>query len=265
MRFATQLAIGLSIGSWIVTAEHADDRATFRARRAESAARLVVDPDVVNLDRELVTASDRHDYSYMWEWLGLPIIQMPSDVVAMQEIIWRERPDVIVETGIARGGSVILHCSVLQLIGAGRVIAVDIDIRPHNRAAIEEHPLSDRATLIEGSSIEPHVVAGIRDQIGAEDRVMVVLDSNHTHDHVLAELQLYSPLVTTGQFLVVADTVVEDLPPQEHRPRPWGPGNNPRTAVAQFLAENPGQFDVDAFTNDKLLMTSSRGGYLRRS
>lgn len=241
-----------------------DDREEFSRQQRIKADSLATDAEVQRLDRDLVAASDRHDYSYMWEWLGLPIIQMPTDVVAMQEIIWRGRPDVIVETGIARGGSVILHCSILQLIGAGRVIAVDIDIRPHNRAAIAQHPLSHRAELIEGSSIDPGVVAAISDRIRAEDRVMVVLDSNHTHDHVLSELRLYSPMVTTGQFLVVADTLVEDLPLQEHRPRPWGPGNNPKTAVAQFLAENPGQFEVDAFTNNKLLMSSSRGGYLRR-
>lgn len=247
-----------------MTAEHADDRADFRARQRECAESLADDAKVADLNRELTIASDQHGYSYVWQWLGLPIIQMPTDVVAIQEIVWRERPNVIVETGIARGGSVILHCSILQLIGAGRVIAVDIDIRPHNRAAIEEHPLSHRATLVEGSSIDPDIVATIRDQIDPADRVMVVLDSNHTHDHVLAELRLYSPMVTAGQFLVVADTVVEDLPPQEHRPRPWGPGNNPKTAVTRFLAENTGQFEVDAFSNNKLLMSSSSGGYLRR-
>lgn len=241
-----------------------DDREEFSRQQRIKADSLATDAEVQRLDRDLVAASDRHDYSYMWEWLGLPIIQMPTDVVAMQEIIWRERPDVIVETGIARGGSVILHCSILQLIGAGRVIAVDIDIRAHNRAAIAQHPLAHRAELIEGSSIDPDVVATIGDKIHAGDRVMVVLDSNHTHDHVLSELRLYSPMVTTGQFLVVADTLVEDLPLQEHRPRPWGPGNNPKTAVAQFLAENPGQFEVDALKNNKLLMSSSRGGYLRR-
>lgn len=241
-----------------------DDREDFQLQQRVKARAMADDPEVQTLDRDLVVASDRRDYSYMWHWLGLPIIQMPTDIVATQEIIWRERPDVIIETGIARGGSVILHCSIFQLIGAGRVIAVDIDIRPHNRAAIEEHPLAGRATLVEGSSIDPETVASIQDQLTSTDRVMVVLDSNHTHDHVLSELRLYAPLVTAGQFLVVADTLVEDMPLQEHRARPWGPGNNPKTAVEQFLAEQPGLFEVDDFTNDKLLMSSSRGGYLRR-
>lgn len=226
---------------------------------------MTSDPEVRSLDLALTTASDRHDYSYMWRWLGLPIIQMPTDIVLMQEIIWDNRPQVIVETGVARGGSVILHSSMLRLIGeAGKVVAIDIDIRAHNRRAIEEHPLSDRVVLIEGSSTDPAVLDEIRREIGNAQRVMVVLDSHHSHDHVLDELRLYAPLVTPGQFLVVADTLVEDLPVQKHRPRPWGPGNNPKTAVDAFLAEQPDVFDVDRFSNDKLLLTSSRGGYLRR-
>ena len=200
----------------------------------------------------------------MWRWLGLPIIQMPTDIVLMQEIIWENRPQVIVETGVARGGSVILHSSILRLLGEGKVVAVDIDIREHNRRAIEQHPCSDRVILIEGSSTDPEVLDEIRAHIGDAQRVMVVLDSHHSHEHVLDELRLYTPFVTPGQFMIVADTLVEDLPVQDHRPRPWGPGDNPKTAVDAFLAECPGVFDVDKFNNDKLLLSSSRGGYLRR-
>jgi cephalosporin hydroxylase len=168
---------------------------------------------------------------------------------------------VIVETGIARGGSLILYASILELLGEGRVIGIDIDIRSHNRESIESHPLSRRIEMYEGSSVDPSLVDKIRRDVG-DANVMVVLDSNHTHDHVLEELRLYAPLVTKGQFLIVADTVVEYLPVQEHRPRPWGPGNNPGTALTAFLKESD-RFVRDSFFNDKLLMSSSPGGYLR--
>jgi cephalosporin hydroxylase len=241
-----------------------DDRDDFLRMQHARAAEMAGDAEVRALDVALTTASDRHDYSYMWRWLGLPIIQMPTDVVLTQEIIWENRPQVIVETGVARGGSVIFHSSMLRLIGEGKVVAVDIDIRAHNRRAIEEHPLSDRVVLIEGSSTDPAVLDGIRQEIGDAQRVMVVLDSHHSHEHVLNELRLYTPLVTPGQFMIVADTLVEELPVQQHRPRPWGPGDNPKTAVDAFLAEEPGVFDIDKFSNDKLLLSSSRSGYLRR-
>lgn len=242
----------------------ADDRLEFLATQHVLAAGMSADPEVRAMDVALTTVSDRHDYSYMWRWLGLPIIQMPTDVVLMQEIIWENRPQVIVETGVARGGSVILYSSMLRLIGEGKVVAVDIDIRNHNRRAIEEHPLSDRVVLIEGSSTDSRIVDEVRREIGDAQRAMVVLDSHHSHAHVLNELRLYGPLVTPGQFMVVADTLIEDLPVQEHRPRAWGPGDNPKTAVDAFLAEVPGVFEVDEFSNDKLLLSSSRGGYLRR-
>ena len=245
-------------------ASREDDRVEFLQAQHVLAAGMSSDPEVRTLDVALTTASDRHDYSYMWTWLGLPIIQMPTDVVLMQEIIWENRPQVIVETGVARGGSVILYSSMLRLVGEGKVVAVDIDIRTHNRRAIEEHPLADRVVLIEGSSTDASVLEQIRREIGEAERVMVVLDSHHSHEHVLRELRLYSPLVTPGQFMIVADTLVEDLPIQEHRRRPWGPGDNPKTALDAFLAEEPGLFDVDKFSNEKVLLSSSRGGYLRR-
>lgn len=241
-----------------------DDRDDFLRMQHARATAMAGDAEVRALDGALTTASDRHDYSYMWRWLGLPIIQMPTDIVLMQEIIWENRPQAIIETGVARGGSVILHSSMLRLLGEGKVVAVDIDIREHNRRAIEQHPFSDRVILIEGSSTDPEVLDEIRAHIGDAQRVMVVLDSHHSHEHVLDELRLYTPFVTPGQFMIVADTLVEDLPVQDHRPRPWGPGDNPKTAVDAYLAECPGIFDVDKFSNDKLLLSSSRGGYLRR-
>jgi cephalosporin hydroxylase len=241
-----------------------DDREEFLAASRAKALEMIRDPEVARLDAELTAVSDRYDYSYMWRWLGLPIIQMPADVVVTQELIWDLRPDVIVETGVARGGSAVFHASMLQLLGHGHVVAVDIDIRPHNREAIESHPLAHRIRLIEGSSVDEEVLDRVRKEIGGAQRVMVVLDSNHTHEHVLAELNAYASVVTSGQFLVVADTLVETLPVQEHRPRPWGRGDNPKTALDAFLRERSDAFEVDEVVNGKLLLTSSRGGYLRR-
>ena len=180
----------------------------------------------------------------------------------MQEIIWETRPQVIVETGFARGGSVVLYSTILELIGEGTVVSVDIDIRDHNRRAVEEHPMGHRVRFVEGSSTEPETVARVRDLIPDDARVMVVLDSDHSHAHVLDELRLYGPLVSPGQFLVVSDTIVEDIPPQSHRPRHWGPGDNPKTALEEYLRETD-RFEPDPWFNGKLLVTSSRGGYLR--
>lgn len=240
-----------------------DDREMFQATQQVIARTMAADTDLRDLDVALTADSDRHDYSYMWRFLGVPIIQMPTDIVLMQEIIWENRPQVIVETGLARGGSAILHSAMLSLLGEGRVVAIEIDIRPHNRLTIEEHPFGNRVVLVEGSSIDPAVVQRVRDEIGDNQRVMVVLDSDHSHEHVLAELRSYAPMVTPGQFLVVADTLVEELPPQTHRVRHWGPGNNPKTAVDAFLAE-AADFEVDSFVNNRLLLSSNRGGYLRR-
>ncbi len=239
-----------------------DDTENFERDKRRWAAEMDEDAELRADALDLLIRSDRHHYSYQWNWLGLPIIQFPQDIIATQEIVWETRPTVIVETGIARGGSMIFLASLLQLIGVGKVLGVDIDIRPHNRAKIEEHPLHHRIHLIEGSSTAPEVLEAVRSQIGAEDRVMVILDSDHTHAHVLEELRLYAPLVTPGQYLIVADTVVEDIPHQTHRPRPWGPGNNPKTALGAYL-QDVDRFEPDPYINAKLLETASPGGYLR--
>jgi cephalosporin hydroxylase len=241
-----------------------DDRAQFEEGKRRAAARMAADGELARDALALNTAADRYDWSYQWSWLGLPVIQLPPDVVALQEVIWETRPQLVIETGIARGGSLILSASILELLGEGSVLGIDIDIRAHNREAIESHPLARRVHMIEGSSVEDAVVSQARAAATEVERVMVILDSNHTHEHVLAELRAYAPLVTVGQFLVVADTFVEDIPPQAHRPdRPWGPGNNPATALAAWLEETDG-FEPDAFVNAKLLLTASPGGYLRR-
>ena len=243
-----------------MTADDREDSANVRTVANDMAS----DQSLRSLDHSIVEASDQRSYSYMWTWLGLPIIQMPSDIVAMQEIIWENRPQVVVETGFARGGSTILYSSILELIGEGTVVAVDIEFRDHNREAVEKHLLGHRIRYVEGSSTDDAVLAQVGAIADGAERVMVILDSDHTHAHVLEEIRRYAPLVTPGQFLVVADTVVEHIARQEHRPRTWGPGDNPQTAVDQFMAENPGMFEVDDWANNKLLMSSSRGGYLRK-
>jgi cephalosporin hydroxylase len=240
----------------------ADDRAQFERDKRAHAAGMALDSDLAGKALDVLIESDRHNWSYQWSWLGVPIIQMPPDVIAVQEVIWEAKPDVVIETGVARGGSLILYASILELIGKGRVVGIDIDIRPHNRDSIESHPMKRRIDLVEGSSIDGSTLAHVRKLIPNGASVMVILDSNHTHQHVLDELRLYGPLVTKGQFLIVADTVVEQIPPQAHRPRPWGPGDNPATAADAYLREC-NRFERDAFVNAKLLISSSPGGYLR--
>jgi cephalosporin hydroxylase len=241
----------------------ADDRADFERSKREAAARMAADESLAAKALDLNAAADRHDWSYQWSWLGLPVIQMPPDIVALQEVIWETRPQLVIETGIARGGSLVLYASILELLGDGEVLGIDVDVRAHNREAIEAHPLAKRISMIEGSSLDDDVVAQARAAAADVERVMVVLDSNHTHAHVLEELRAYGPLVTAGQFLVVADTFVEEIPAQEHRPREWGPGDNPATALRAWLDEVDG-FEPDPFVNAKLLLTASPGGYLRR-
>ena len=203
-----------------------------------------------------------HGYSYNFRWMGRPIIQYPQDMVAMQEILWDVRPDLIVETGIAHGGSLVYYASLCELMGHGEVLGIDIDIRPHNRQAIEAHPMAKRIRMIQGSSIAPEVIAQVA-AAAAGRKVLVVLDSNHTHEHVLAELEAYAPMVAVGSYCVVFDTVVEDLPAGLYPNRPWDVGNNPKTAVREFLSRNPG-FVVDEATEAKISITVAPGGYLRR-
>lgn len=205
----------------------------------------------------------QNKYYYNFDWLGLPIIQYPQDMVAVQEIIWKTKPDVIIETGVARGGSLILSASILHLLnGNGRVIGVDIDIRKHNRDAIEAHPLAFRIDLIQGSSTDDHILHQVQEKIKEGKRVMVILDSNHTHAHVFKELELYSPLVTAGCYCVVLDTFIEDLPDDFFPDRPWSKGNNPKTAVHEFLKLTD-RFEIDTFIHKKLSITAAPDGYLK--
>lgn len=221
------------------------------------------DTELRALSQRWMDQTAKHRYTYNFTWLGRPIIQFPQDMVALQELIWATRPDVVVETGIAHGGSLILSASILELIGgSGRVVGIDIDIREHNRVEIERHPLAHRITMIEGSSVDPDIVAEVKAHVGPAKRVLVILDSSHTHDHVARELEAYSPLVPAGSYLVVFDTVIEDMPADAFPDRPWGPGDNPKTAVREFLRNNR-RFVVDRDIESKLLITVAPKGYLR--
>lgn len=222
------------------------------------------EPDIKALSKSWVQEATRMRGGFKFStWMGRPIIQLPQDMMAMQEIIWRMRPDLIVETGIAHGGSLIYYASLLELVGGeATVLGVDIDIRAHNREAIEAHPMARRIQMIQGSSIDAAVVAEVFRRAEGAQRVLVVLDSNHTHEHVLAELELYAPLVKKDGYIVVYDTAVEDMPKEYFPDRPWGPGDNPKTAVWEFLKRND-RFEIDREWEDKLFITVAPDGYLR--
>jgi cephalosporin hydroxylase len=243
-----------------------DDREAFSAEVRENSLSLGADKELFKLSNELIVAAERHKYSYLWSWMGVPIIQMPADIVALQEVVWRSKPDVIIETGVARGGSLIFFASLLTLLGRGKVLGIDIDIRDHNRDTIEKHPMSSRITLIGGSSITNETLERVRAEIPENAKVMVVLDSDHSKDHVLEELRAYAPLVSEQQYLIVADTVLgfftKDQTPVA-RSQVWHPGNEPYAALCEFLCTNA-DFEIDQETNGKLIVGSSPGGYLRR-
>ena len=211
---------------------------------------------------DFIHAISGSKYSYNFTWLGRPIIQLPQDMIAIQEVIWNIKPDLIIETGIAHGGSLILSASILELIGQGEVLGIDIDIRPHNLEAIEKHPMSKRIKMIEGSSINEGIISKVKNYADGKDTVLVILDSNHTHDHVLAELRAYSSLVTIGSYCIVLDTLIEDIPDKFHVDRPWGVGNNPKTAAREFLQNND-RFEIDKKIENKLLITVAPDGYLK--
>lgn len=229
--------------------------------------------------KDFMLLSTNPKYSYNFKWLGRPIIQYPQDMVAVQELIWSVKPDIIVETGIAHGGSLVLSASILAMLDYAdafaaremldpskpkrKVVGVDIEIRPHNREALERHAMRPRMELIEGSSIDPSIVKQVKAHVEGRERVMVFLDSNHTHDHVLAELMAYAPLVSPGSYCVVFDTIVEDLPDGMFPNRPWDKGNNPKTAVWEFLKDHP-EFEVDRTIENKLLITVAPDGFLKR-
>ena len=242
-----------------------DDRPAFAQQvRAKSEA-LGRDQQVFNAAVDVLHAADKYDYFYLWSWMGVPIIQLPADIIATQEVVWATKPDVIIETGVARGGSVLFMASLLELIGKGTVIGVDIDIRAHNRDSIERHPMAKRVVLVEGPSTEPATLTKVAAAIPADASVMVVLDSDHSRDHVLAELRTYGPLVTKGCYLVVADTILGHFDANQtprNRSKVWIKGNEPLSALEAYLKETD-RFEVDPVLNGKLILSSSPGGYLR--
>jgi cephalosporin hydroxylase len=210
-----------------------------------------------------LSEASKYEYAYHFSWLGLPIIQLPQDIVAMQEIMWQVKPDLVIETGVAYGGSLIFYASMMEMLGGdGQVVGIDVDLKNENRSAIQNHPLYKRITIIDGSSIDSTVAQRVCELAQGKKSILVVLDSNHTYKHVLAELELYSKLVTKDSYLVVFDTVIEDMPDTFSPYKKWSENNNPKAAVRDFLKQND-RFVIDKFTEDKLLITASPDGYLK--
>ena len=251
----------------------------FKAKRSEQIQKLGENEAIAELTNSWMNAANQLKYSYHYEWQGRPIIQYPQDIVAMQELIWEVKPDLIIETGIAHGGSLVFSASMLALLDISdaiesgsnlnpektkrKVLGIDIDIRAHNREAIEAHPMSSRIHMIQGSSIASNVIDQVKDIAKSYERVMVCLDSNHTHDHVLAGLKAYAPLTSVSSYCVVFDTIIEDMPTEMFPSRPWSRGNNPKTAVWEYLKNHP-EFKVDKDIQHKLLVTVAPDGYLKR-
>lgn len=232
----------------MIESEHIDD--------------MGADKKLNELSTKFITDSAKYKYSYHFTWLGRPIIQFPQDIIAIQEIIWEVKPDLIIETGIAHGGSLILSASILELIGHGQVLGIDIDIRSQNRKSIENHFLSKRIQMIEGSSIDKEIASKVEKIAKEKKRIVVILDSNHTHEHVLKELELYSKFVKKDSYLIVLDTIIEDMEEDSFPDRSWNKNNNPKTAVWEFLKNND-RFKIDKKIQNKLLITVAPDGYLK--
>jgi cephalosporin hydroxylase len=237
----------------------------FNQEKKESIEAFGDNVELQQLGIKFMVDTAPNKYTYNFSWMGRPIIAFPQDMIAMQEIIWEVQPDLIIETGVAHGGSIVYYASLLELIGGDRlVVGIDIDIRKHNRDLIEAHPMSKRIKLIEGSSVSDDVVAQVKAIADKHKRVLICLDSNHTHAHVLEELTHYAPLTSVGSYCVVFDTGVEDMPEgYDWGPRPWGKGNNPKTAVYEYLKTNT-NFEIDKSISNKLLISVAPDGYLKR-
>ena len=242
-----------------------DDRSEFKKKRHSQSLELGRDKKIFDRSTNLLVELDKYSYSYLWTWMGAPIIQMPADILATQEVIWDSKPNVIIETGVARGGSVLMLASLLQLIGKGIVIGVDVHIRAHNRDSIESHPMGKHVRLIEGNSTSMDVLSQVKDLIKPDDRVMVILDSDHSYDHVLGELRTYGPVVSKGCYLVVADTLLgflENHQTPKQRSHIYLKGNEPLSAVRYYMTET-NRFESDDVINGKLVLSSSPGGFFR--
>ena len=241
----------------------------FLESRKKNIAKAGMDTKLISESIKWCENSNKYNYTYNFSWLGRPIIQYPQDMIALQEIIWDVKPDMIIETGIAHGGSLIFSASMLTLLEAcgeiesGKVLGIDIDIREHNKKAIETHPMSKKITMFQGSSIDEEMIARVHEFAKKGKKIMVILDSNHTHDHVLSELKAYASLVSIGSYCCVFDTLIEDMPEGSFPNRPWNKGNNPKTAVWEFLKQND-NFVIDKDIENKLLITVAPDGYLKR-
>lgn len=259
--------------------KHSKKYLDFVEERKQQISGYPLDFEWKKLTDKWIYKSFKQKYTYNFESLGRPIIQTPMDMIAIQELIWQIRPDLIIETGIAHGGSLIMSASMLAMLDMcdaieskttlkpvmsnRKVLGIDIDIRAHNKEAIEKHPMNSRIQMIEGSSISPQIVEKVQEEAKNYKNILVFLDSNHSHEHVFAELKAYTPLITIGSYCVVFDTFVDDLPEDAFADRPWGPGNNPKTAVNEFLKTH-NEFKIDKSIEDKLLITNAPNGYLKR-
>lgn len=237
----------------------------FQDERAAAIASMGADEELRRKSIDWMLHADRYKYTYNYTWMGRPIIKYPNDMVVQQELMWRLKPDLVIETGIAHGGSIIFSASMMEMMGIdGEVVGVDIDIRPHNRAEIENHPMMKRITMIEGSSTAPEIFEQVKAKAEGKKCVMVVLDSLHSHQHVYDELQLYPDLVTVGSYLLLPDTFIELFPRGYYsHNRPWDVGDNPMTAMRQFLSEDD-RFEIDEEIDNKLMITEGIKSYLKR-
>ena len=252
----------------------------FNKQVAENIAKQGADKEVQGLSVIWSRETNRNNYTYNFKWMNRPIIQYPQDMIAMQEVIWEVKPDLIIETGIAHGGSLIMNASYLAMLDyceaiengetldpkkpKRRVLGIDIDIREHNRIAIEAHPMANRIDMIQGSSIAQDVISQVHEYSKNYKKILISLDSNHTHEHVLAELEAYASLTSVGSYCVVFDTVIEDMPADMFPDRPWGSGDNPKTAVWEYLKTHS-EFEIDKSIQNKLLITVAPDGYLKRT
>jgi len=251
----------------------------FYREKQENIKKLGESPVMESISKEFINESAKLSYTYHFSWLGRPIIQYPQDIQAVQEIIWDVKPDLVIETGIAHGGSLIMSASMLAMLdymeavesgekldpkaSKRKVLGIDIDIREHNSLALKEHPMSVNIRLIEGDSLADDVISQVRSFAQDYQKILLLLDSNHTHEHVLTELNAYSDLVSKGSYCIVFDTVIEDMPKGSFPDRSWDVGNNPKTAVKEFLSKNKA-FIVDEEIHNKLLVTNASGGYLKK-
>lgn len=239
-------------------------RKQFERMRLRSARKMAMDSKLREDALDVLVRADHYNWVHQSNWLGEPILQLPQDMFALQEIIFKTKPEYIIESGVAWGGSLLFYSTLMEVYGGKKIIGIDIYIPADLKKRLNAHgAISKRITLINGSSVENSVIIKVKNIIGSSKKALVVLDSFHTYDHVLKELKIYSRFVGKGYYLVCGDTVLEDIPKQEHRPRPWGPGNNPRTAVVEFLKEDK-SFKIDKDIENKLLFTCNPGGFLRR-